>query len=98
MTKDVKEIMRGLEVMAMHCQAIQDDDGCPGCPIKYMCLDATDTSAMSLADLISAGTWQEFVDYADESHISDEDYEALAADHQRKMSIEEAMIDEEWGR
>ena len=89
MKKDVENITSVLELLSTACGNIQGKDQCEYCPIKHLCLEGkyADTSLVEIADLVSRGRWEEFLEYADEclpSKALQEDMAyAAAADYGR---------------
>lgn len=97
MTKDAREISRAFDLIFEACNNIKDHGACGECTLRYICLEDADTTVLDLADLISASTWDEFLNYADNVTFSKEDMDAQYADFMRKYEAEERMIDDEYG-
>ena len=94
MLKDAREISRACDLIFVACNNIKDHDACENCPLNCLCLDDPEVSVLDLGDLVSASSWDEFIDYADNVEFSKEDLDAQYADFKRKLDIEERMIDE----
>lgn len=94
---DGQWIANACDLAASACQTIEENKACDRCPLYSMCLD--ENNFLDVAYFFSANSWKEFLGFAEdmETYISDEDAEALYWDQQRKMEIEERMIDEEHG-
>ena len=95
MTKDAREIARAFDLVNTACAEIKDHDRCEDCPLHYICLE--EDAVIDIADLVSANTWDEFLDFADNVEFTEADLEAQHADFLRKFEEEERMIDEEYG-
>lgn len=91
-----KEIARAFDVLFEACENIKDHDGCDECPLRYMCLEDSEESVIGYADLMSASSWDEFLEYADNVTFSEDDMVAQYADAKRKADLEERMIDDEY--
>lgn len=86
MTNHVEDIMKALDVMHMHCDAIQQSDhGCKRCPLRkqYACLD--ETSPIELAEKVTKGTWNEFIEYEDDG---DDEEETLTEKEEYEAQME----------
>lgn len=94
MTKDAREIARAFDLIFEACNNIKDHDACEECTLRHLCLEDPEVSVLDLGDLISASTWDEFINYADNVTFSKEDLDAQYADFMRKYEIEERMLDE----
>lgn len=69
MTKDVQDILTALELLSTACDNIKENDQCGLCPMRFMCLDGKyggDMTMINYADIVSAGRWTDFLEYADE--------------------------------
>lgn len=95
MTRDAKEIAKAFDLIATACAEIKDHNRCEDCPLKYICLEEETT--IEISDFISAGTWDEFLMFADKVEFGDEDLAAQHADFTRKYEEEERLIDEYYG-
>lgn len=95
MTRDAKEIAKAFDLIGTACAEIKDRDRCDDCPLRHICLE--EASAIEFADFINAGTWDEFLTYADRVEFQDEDLQAQHADFMRKYEEEERLIDEYCG-
>ena len=95
--KEAHAIVEALNFIYELCDKIQDYDRCDECPLRYMCLDDSETAIVEIYDLISEGSWNDFISYGDNISFRDEDLEAQYADRQRKEDIEGRMIDEQDG-
>ena len=89
-----KEIENAFERIAYACYEIKERDMCDNCPMKHLCLEDTGESVITFADLISSGTWDEFLEFSDHAYVSEETRKAEYADMMRKIDLEERMIDE----
>lgn len=97
MTKCAREISRAFDLIFEACENIKECGGCADCPLSgSLCLDDPEVSVLDLGDLMSASSWDEFLDYADNVTFSDEDLDAQYADFARKLEIEERMLDDEY--
>ena len=94
MTKDAREIERAFSLIFEACENIKDHEACEECPLRNLCLDDPEVSVLDLGDLVSASSWDEFINYADNVEFSQEDLDAQYADFKRKLDIEERMLDE----
>lgn len=94
MTKDAREIAKAFDLIFEACNDIKDHDACEECPLRNLCLDDPEVSVLDLGDLVSASSWDEFINYADNVEFSQEDLDAQYADFKRKLDIEERMLDE----
>lgn len=100
---DAQWIFNALDLAASTCQTIDEAGACRGCPLYEACIDANDL--MDIAFEITPEQWKDFLDFADDIDDyledreinSEENQRALYADFQRKLEIEERMIDEEYG-
>ena len=96
MKNEAKSVERAFEIVFDACLDIQERGACADCPLYgHLCL--ADEDFITIADLTCASSWKEFIDYADNACTSESDAVALHADRERKIAIEEAMIDEEYG-
>jgi hypothetical protein len=73
-TKDIEEISRAFNLVSAACWNIKESDQCGHCPMRFMCLEGNygTTSVIDVADMVSTGTWSEFLDYADKCLPSEE--------------------------
>lgn len=83
MTKDARMIEQAFSLVAAACERIQDCGKCDECPKKHTCI-CGDTNVMDMAELISALSWDEFLEYADHTYPSEDDVIADYADRARK--------------
>ena len=74
MTKDVQEITKVLELLYTACDNIHENWQCKECPIQHLCLRGEwgEATLFDLAELVTVGTWTEFLEYADECIPSEE--------------------------
>ena len=96
MLKDAREISRAFDLIFEACNNIKDHDACENCPLNCLCLDDPEVSVLDLGDLVSASSWDDFLEYADNVTFSEDDMIAQYADAKRKADIEERMIDDEY--
>ena len=89
MTKDAREISRAFDLIFEACNNIKDHDACEECVLRSLCLDDPEVSVLDLGDLVSASSWDEFLNYADNVTFSKEDLDAQYADWKRKLDAEE---------
>ena len=95
MTKDAKNIAQAFDLINTACAEIEEHDRCEDCPFRYMCL--AEENVIEFADLVSASTWDEFLEFADHVEFTDADLEAQHADFLRKYEEEERLINDEYG-
>lgn len=93
MTRDARELQKAFDLLYEACLNIQDHGGCENCPISHLCLNNPSQSVMEIAELMSASSWDEFLEYADNVTFSEEDVRAQYADLARKIDIEEREIE-----
>ena len=96
MTKDAKEIARAFDLIYSACENIKEHDGCDDCPMRYLCLEDPEQSVLEIADLVSASSWDDFLEYADNITFSEDDARAQYEDYARKLDIEERNIDDDY--
>lgn len=89
MLKDAREISKAFDLIFEACNNIKDHDACGECVLKGLCLDDPEVSILDLGDLVSASSWDEFLNYADNVTFSKEDLDAQYADFKRKLDAEE---------
>jgi hypothetical protein len=94
MTRDAREIAKAFDLIGTACQEIKDHDRCEDCPLRHLCID--EEVCAEFIDLVSASTWDEFIDFANNVEFTDADLDAQNADFLRKFELEERMIDEEY--
>lgn len=94
MTRDAKDIAKAFDLINTACSEIKDYDRCEDCPLRYLCLE--DEAAIEFADPVSASTWDEFLNFADNVEFRDADRKAQQADFWRKYEEEERLIDDEY--
>ena len=87
------DISKAFNTLMVSCEAIKERDRCDECPMRYVCLDDTEESVISIADLISASSWEEFLTFADNATFRDEDLKSQYEDFRRKLYIEEREIE-----
>ena len=92
-----REIINALAEVFQACSNISEAGICDKCPIRYNCID--DTTFSEICSFVSIGEFDEMIglgkdadDYANEQDMAD-----YIADQQRKMEVEERMIDEAYG-
>lgn len=93
LAEDARTIAEAFDILLDACENIKSYERCDECPMRYMCLDATDESVVSIADLMSDLSWREFLEYSAKADFSDADYDAQHADFMRKYEIEERGLD-----
>ena len=84
-------VAKAFDLISFACENIKDHNACGECPRRHMCLDDTEESIITFADLMSAESWDEFLAYADVVTFTDEDIEAQRADDARKAAIEDEI-------
>ncbi len=89
MLKDAREISKAFDLIFEACNNIKDHDACEECILRNLCLDDPEVSILDLGDLVSASSWEEFLNYADNVTFSKEDLDAQYADFKRKLDAEE---------
>lgn len=94
MLKDAREISKAFDLIFEACGNIKDHSACEECPLHSLCLEDPEVSVIDLGDLVSASSWDEFLNYADNVTFPKEDLDAQYADFKRKLDIEERMLDE----
>lgn len=92
---EAKAIFEAFETLAEACENIRDYDQCENCPMKYMCLDDTEESVNTMAELKDASSWEEFLDYSENAEMKKVDRDAAHADFMRKYEAEERLM-ERW--
>ena len=97
MLKDAREISKAFDLIFEACNNIKDHSACEDCPLKNLCLDDPEVSVLDLGDLVSASSWDEFLNYADNVEFSEEEYKAQYADFLRDMRRDEELLDEYYG-
>lgn len=90
---EARQIENALASIYEYCTKIRDYDRCDECPRRNYCFDDPDVSITEVFDM-SIHAIDEFIEYADHITFREEDRLSQWADSQRKLSIEEAMIDE----
>ena len=93
LAEEAKIISEAFELLANACYNIKEYDQCGECPMRYMCLEETEEAIVDIADLKSALSWQEFLEYSENAEFSKADRDAAYADFMRKYEAEERMID-----
>lgn len=104
MISDVKDILNGLELIHMCCEAIEDNGGCDECPMGSDCFEYN--SLLDSFENISAGRWEKFVKFADnieehmrERHMTREERRELGwedeYDRKRKGERDEEYLEEQ---
>ena len=85
MANHTEDIMKALDVLHMHCDAIQQSDhGCKRCPLRKFNACLEDTSPLDLAEVMTKNKWNEFIDYEDE----EDDEEPLTEKEEYEMQME----------
>ena len=64
MLNDVKDIINGLELIHMCCEAIEENGGCDECPIGSDCFEYN--SLLDSYENIPMSRWERFVRFADD--------------------------------
>ena len=72
MTKRAEIVAKVFDLLNDACYMIQENDQCSNCPRKHTCLNDHEMSVVEFADLISAGMWDEFIEFADKCIPSEE--------------------------
>ena len=93
MTKRAELISKVFDLLWDACATIKDNDRCSECPRKYTCLEDNEMSIIEYADLMSAGLWNDFIEYADNC-IPSEALEELM----ESARIHDAWRDEQYER
>lgn len=91
--EEAKLIYEAFEILLNACENIKDYDQCGECPLRYMCIEDTDESMATTAELMSPSSWQEFLEYSENAEFSKAERDAQYADFMRKYEAEERMID-----
>ena len=86
MTKDAKNIAQAFDLISLACEQIKDKDRCENCPRHHMCVEDSDNSLIDYADLVSASSWQEFLDFVDKCLPSET----------RQQQIDDSRLYDEW--
>lgn len=100
MARDLEEakiISEAFEILADACYNIKEYEQCDECPMRYMCLDDTEESVITMAELKSTSSWREFLEYSRKADFSKADRDAAHADFMRDYIKEERWIDENDG-
>lgn len=93
MFKDAKEISRAFSLIFEACNNIKDREACDGCPLSFLCLDDPEVSVLDLGDLMSASSWDEFLQYADNVEFSEEQRRVQYDEFRREMARDDALLD-----
>lgn len=93
LAEEAKAIYEAFEILLNACENIKEYDQCGECPMRYMCIEETDESLATIAELKSPSSWQEFLEYSENAEFSKADRDAQYADFMRKYELEERMID-----
>lgn len=91
MTKHIEDIMKGLDVLHLTCDAIQQGGGCSVCPLKKRdcCLEETD--ALTLAEVVTKKVWTDFLEFSDDVQSAD-----FCPDEEDDECIDEELLMEEY--
>ena len=93
LAEEAKLIEEAFEILADACYNIKDYDQCDDCPMRYMCLDETEESVITMADLKGVSAWREFLEYSHKADFSKADKDAQYADFLRDCEKDERMLD-----
>lgn len=94
MFKEAQELSKLIDTVICACENIQDVGACEGCPIYGVCIERS--PFVEVADLISADTWNEFLEYSDGviavqvAMYAEDDL----ADRQRKGERDDRMLED----
>ena len=94
MLRGAKEISNAIDLIYEVCEEIYDKDGCSGCPINHICINAPETSIVDVVEANRPSLWDDFLSYADEVEYIKSDLDGRYADFKRKLDLEERMLDE----
>lgn len=92
--EESKTIEEAFEIILYACENIKDYEQCHNCPLRYMCLEDSETSVLDLGDLISKDSWAEFLEYSEAATLSEGALYAQHIDNLRDMKKDEAL--ERW--
>lgn len=93
MTRDAREIAKAFDLIFEACNNIKDHEACDNCPLSCLCLDDPEVSVLDLGDLMSATSWDEFINYADNVEFSEEQRRVQYEDFRRDMARDDALLD-----
>ena len=94
--EEAKLIAEAFDILAEACYNIQTYEQCEECPMRYMCLNDTDESVMTMADLKGPSSWREFLEYSYKADFSKAEKDAQYAEFMREYIKEEGIIDENY--
>lgn len=85
MSNHAEDIIKALDVLHMHCDAIQQSDhGCKRCPLRKFSACLEETDPITLAEDMTKAKWETFIDYEDD----EEDEEPLTEKEEYEMQME----------
>ena len=96
MLKDAREISKAFDLIFEACNNVKDHEACEDCPLRHLCLDDPEVSVLDLGDLVSASSWDEFLNYADNVEFSEEQRRVQYEEFRREMARDDALLDS-WG-
>ena len=93
MLKDAREISKAFDLIFEACNNIKEYEACDDCPLNCLCLDDPEVSVLDLGDLVSATSWDEFLNYADNAEFSEEQRKVQYEEFLREQAKDDALLD-----
>ena len=72
MTKRAEIVSKVFELIEDACELIKENDQCRECPMRNRCCEEVEYSLLDWAEIMSAGMWDDFIEYADHCVPSEE--------------------------